>query len=163
MSGSKQVQMQMQGQRLPYHALRFVLGAVFLLSAILKMKTLEELAYTVRLVVSAWSEMLTHQALTLPSEIWTFLAVLVIAAEMLLGVAFVFRIAVGSAALASAVMLGVFTLALVVLRQFGHSCGCFGGTSGDSVSIADMLRNCFLIGCSLALWRIERRRSTIQP
>lgn len=160
MSGAKQVQV--QGQRLPYHTLRFVLGAVFLLSAILKMRTLEELAYTVRLVVGAWSEMLTRQALTLPSKVWMFLAVLVIAAEMVLGVAFVFRIAVGRAALASAVVLGVFTLALVALRQFGHNCGCFGGASGDAVSIADMLRNCFLIGCSLALWCIEHRRSTIQ-
>lgn len=140
-----------------YHALRLLLGGVFLLSALLKLRTPEELAYTIRLVLDGWAGMLHFSVSAAPSQMWPFFAFVIIVGEILLGAAFILRIAVSAAALASSAVLSFFTAVLFLLMTFGHSCGCFGTGSG-AVSAAEIFRNAFLIGCSFALRQMERTR-----
>jgi uncharacterized membrane protein YphA (DoxX/SURF4 family) len=140
-------------QYLVFHLLRISLGIVFLLSGIVKARGVEEFAYTVRLVMQSWFAMVdTHIPLSVPA-LWSGLAITLILAELGIGAALLLNRATKYIAAFSTLMLTVFTGALLVLMQFGHSCGCFG-TSDGVVSGAELLRNALLIGCSIVIWLI---------
>lgn len=139
-------------------ALRVVVGMVFLVAASDKLANPELFARTI-----ANYRLLPIELVNLPAIVLPWL-------ELFVGLMLVAGIRVRAAALVSAVLLGIFTVALVsaLVRGLDIHCGCFSQTAAERIGWGRVVEDIALLAASLWLivwtprrWSIERylRRS----
>jgi putative oxidoreductase len=134
-------------------ALRIALGALFVVTGVLKLG--DPTAFAVEIHnYQLFPGLAPVLAATLPA------VELVVGAAILVGP----RAWVRAGALASAALMVVFTAAVgsAVLRGINISCGCFGAGSGP-VTLMTVLRDVALLGASFALLRLASGARSSMP
>ena len=136
-----------------YWALRLLLGGVFLLSGVMKIR--DPGAFAI--------EVANYQ---LAPQLAPWLAATLPAIELLSGALLVIgtRPWVRAAALLSSAMLLVFSVAVtsVVLRGINVSCGCFGGDTGP-VTALTVLRDVALLLGAVGLYALGAASNAAAP
>ncbi len=123
------------------HLLRIPLGLIFLVSATEKL-----------LAPMAFAEAIEAYRL-IPVEFIALIAAPVIAIELMLGSALVLEYQIRKAALLSAVLLFIFTAAMisVIYRGLSIECGCFTWLGRQAVNWENVARNILLIIWALGI------------
>lgn len=118
---------------------RLLVGAVFSISGLLKLKAVRDFTGT-----------LSEYPL-LPSALVTPVAVFVISSELILGPSLIAGVLTKATASGSAVLLALFTLAVstkLITRGSAGNCGCFGELTSGQPSWTILGRNVLLLGGS---------------
>ncbi len=137
-----------------YHVVRVALGAVFIYAAVGKIAQPAEFAREVDNY-----RLLPYVAVVLTAVVLPWL-------ELLCGVGLIVRRWATGSALLVAIMLAVFTAALVsaLVRGLDISCGCFA-LSGEAskVSLVRVFEDCVMLAAAVWIWwREEVRRNRVR-
>ncbi len=130
-------------------ALRILLGLFFVAGGVLKGVAVHEFS----LVISAFD---------LLPEAWSlFTAAGIVAGEMLFGTLLLFGIAlrITGGTLIAAMLIFTIAAATVLLRGIETSCGCFGGSSGETIDAWMFIRNGIILILLTIVTAARPRRS----